>query len=321
MPIVSLSLNEDGLFDFLHGIYVAGVDHVTSSGGRICNWGNYNRRGSETERAAHVEFFADGTRFLEQAGGIRIQGNCSRMRPFKSIRLYARTTSEGEGIFDYPLFSEPFAGAPNPENTRYQRLVLRTPNFYDTAFSRLYQGVYEGALGRIQPVKQFINGEFWGLSMLRDRFDNRHLENLYGLDPDNVTIIDISYRHEFDPSMPIRMGDRIYTLSNGIPQDMADFEAMRAFIINSNMANAANYAEAGERICLSSFIDHLILKIFAGDDHYAPEVVYWRAREAENDGFWRRTLALPRKRLRLDSALGQLPPRPGHRFASAPLRL
>lgn len=285
VPIVSLSLNEDGLFDFLHGIYVAGVDHVTSSGGRICNWGNYNRRGSETERAAHVEFFADGTRFLEQAGGIRIQGNCSRMRPFKSIRLYARTTSEGEGIFDYPLFSEPFAGAPNPENTRYQRLVLRTPNFYDTAFSRLYQGVYEGALGRIQPVKQFINGEFWGLSMLRDRFDNRHLENLYGLDPDNVTIIDISYRHEFDPSMPIRMGDRIYTLSNGIPQDMADFEAMRAFIINSNMANAANYAEAGERICLSSFIDHLILKIFAGDDHYAPEVVYWRVREAENDGF------------------------------------
>ncbi|MCC5841608.1 MAG: CotH kinase family protein [Opitutales bacterium] len=285
IPIVSLSVNEDGLFDFLDGIYVAGVDHVTNSGGRICNWGNYNRRGSETERAAHVEFFADGTRFLEQAGGIRIQGNCSRMRPFKSIRLYARTTGEDEGIFDYPLFAESFAGAPNSDTTRHQRLILRTPNFYDTAFSRLYQGVYEGAVGRIQPVKQFINGEFWGLSLLRDRFDNRHLENLYGLDPDNVTIIDISYRHETNPSLPIRMSDRIYTLSNGIPQDMADFEEMRAFIIQNNMANAAHYAAAGERICLSSFIDHLILKIFAGDDHYAPEVVFWRAREPENEGF------------------------------------
>jgi len=283
VPIVSLSMNADRLFDYFEGIYVAGVDHVTSSGGRICNWGNYNRRGRSAERAAHVEFFAEGIPFLSQSAGMRIQGNCSRRLPFKSLRLYARPSAESAGIFDYPFFEESFAGAVNASDAQYQRLMLRTPNYYDTAFSRLYQGVYEGVLGRIQPVKQFINGEYWGVSLLRDRFDVRHLEHHYGLNPDKLAIIDISYPHEFDPSLPFST-DRIYTVSAGVPQDLIDFEDMRAFIIDHDMADPARYAEAGERICLDSFIDHLILKIFAGDDHYAPEVVYWRSRVLQDDG-------------------------------------
>ena len=284
MPIVSVSVNEDGLFDFYDGIYVAGIDHVTETGGRICNWGNYNRRGREAERAAHIEFFAGGERFLEQAGGVRIQGNCSRRQPFKSLRLYGRSTGLDDDAFDYPFFTETVTSAVYPDNTRHRRLILRTPNFNDTAFSRLFHDVYEGVAGRLQPVKQFINGEYWGLAFLRDRFDPYYLEYNYGLDPDNVTIIDMSYRHEFEP-IPVSFSDRVYTLSSGIPEDMIDFEAMRTFIIDSDMSDPALYAEAAEWICISSFIDHLVLKIFAGDDHYAPEIVYWRAREAENDGF------------------------------------
>ncbi len=284
MPVVSLSVNEDGLFDFFDGIYVAGVDHATGSGARICNWGNYNRRGRENERAAHIEFFESGERFLEQAGGIRIQGNCSRMRPFKSLRLYGRSTGLEDGRFDYPFFAETVPGAVYPENTFHRRLILRTPNFYDTAFSRLFQAVYEGVGGRLVPVKQFINGEYWGLAFLRDRFDPYYLEYNYGLDPDNVTIIGVSYRHEFEP-IPINYSDRVYTLSSGIPEDMDDFDAMRAFIVESDMADPERYAEAHARICLDSFIDHLILKIYSGDAQYAPEVVYWRTREAENEGF------------------------------------
>ncbi len=284
LPIVSLSVNEDGLFDFFDGIYVAGVDHATGSGARICDWGNYNRRGRQNERAAHIEFFADGSRFLEQAGGIRIQGNCSRRGAFKSLRLYARSSGLEDRVFDFPFFPESVPGAVHPDNTLYRRLILRTPNFNDTAFSRLFQAVYEGVGGRLQPVKQFLNGEYWGLVFLRDRFDPYHLEYHYGLDPDNITIIGMSYRHEFEP-IPISFSNRVYTLSSGIPEDMADFEAMRSFIIGSDMSDPVRFAVAEEWICVDSFIDHLVLKIFAGDDHYAPEIVYWRAREAENDGF------------------------------------
>ncbi|MCC5805074.1 MAG: CotH kinase family protein [Opitutales bacterium] len=284
MPVVSLSVDENGLFDFFDGIYVAGVDHATGSGARICNWGNYNRRGRENERAAHIEFFADGSRFLEQAGGIRIQGNCSRQGAFKSLRLYGRSSGLEDNVFDFPFFPERVPGAVYPDNTLHRRLILRTPNFYDTAFSRLYQAVYEGVGGRVRPVKQFLNGEYWGMAFLRDRFDPYYLEYHYGLDPDNITIIGMSYRHEFEP-IPISFSNRVYSLSSGIPEDMAAFDAMRSFIIGSDMSDPVRFAEAEEWICIDSFIDHLVLKIFAGDDHYAPEIVYWRAREAKNDDF------------------------------------
>jgi hypothetical protein len=284
LPIVSISVDEDGLFEFFDGIYVAGVDHSTGSGARICNWGNYNRRGRENERDAHIEFFADGERFLEQNGGIRIQGNCSRMRPFKSLRLYGRSTGLEDSYFDYPFFTETVPGAVYPDNRLHRRLILRSPNFYDTAFSRLFHGVYEGVLGRLQPVKQFINGEYWGMAFLRDRFDPYYLQYHYGLDPDNITIIGVSYRHEFEP-IPVNYSDRVYTLSSGIPEDLNDFNAMRVFIVGSDMSDPAKYAQAQTWICLDSFINHLILKIFSGDAQYAPEVVYWRTRVAENEGF------------------------------------
>jgi len=285
LPIISLSVNEDELFDFFDGIYVAGIDHVTGSGGRICNWANYNRRGGETEGRGHVEFFRGGARFLEQAAGVRIQGNCSRQNPFKSLRLYARGESLDEGTtFDFPFFTYPATGAVHPDNTNHRRLMMRAPNFNDTVFSRLFHGVYEGVAGRLQPAKQFINGEYWGLVFLRDRFDPSYLHYNYGLDPDNVTIIGIAYRHEFE-SIPITFGSRVYALSSGIPDDMADFEAMRTYVVGNDMAIPSFYSGARERICIDSFIDHLILKIFAGDDHYAPEVVYWRTREPENDGY------------------------------------
>jgi autotransporter-associated beta strand protein len=285
LPVVSLAVSEPDLFDFWQGIYVAGVDRVTQSGTRICDWGNYNRRGAEGERAVHFQFFnPDQTLGVNHEAGIRIQGNCSRGLPFKSLRLYGRDTGDAGDAFDFPFFPELVPGARHAENSLYQRLILRAPNINDTAFSRLFQSVYEGVGGRVQPVVQFINGEFWGIAFLRDRFDPQHLHHHYGLDPDNITIIVIRYRHEVEGTPP-SFGNRVYAVSSGLPSDLEAFHQMREFIIQNNMANPASYAGAQERLCIDSFIDHLILKIFAGDDHYAPEFIFWRARHAEDDHF------------------------------------
>jgi autotransporter-associated beta strand protein len=285
LPVVSLSVNEDDLFDFWQGIYVAGVDRVTQSGGRICDWGNYNRRGPAGERAAHFQYFnLDHTLVVDHEAGIRIQGNCSRGLPFKCLRVYGRGSGETDDAFDFPFFPEIVPGASRPDNSLYRRLILRAPNLNDTAFSRLYQPVYEGVGGRLQPVVKFINGEYWGIAFLRDRFDPHHLHHHYGLDPDNITIIVIRYRHEMEGTPP-SFGNRVYAVSSGLPSDLDAFHQMREFILQNNMANPASYAGAQERLCIDSFIDHLILKIFAGDDHYAPEFIFWRARDAQDDHF------------------------------------
>lgn len=280
VAMVSMLFDEDSLFDYDNGIYVAGVDHVTSTGGRICSWGNFNRNGAESERAGHFQFFENGTITVDQAVGFRIHGNCSRRNAFKSMRVIADRDYETRDEFDHNFFSDAVPDAVVPDNTTHKALILRSPSINEVSFCRLYQPLYGGVSGRLRPVIQFFNGEYWGLSYLRDRLDEDYLARHYELDPDNLVLVNIKYGHEVGST-----AQRVFDLDHGVPSDMDDFWAMRNFITSNNMATPANYAQALTLLDKDSFIDHLILKIFAGDDHYAPEYVFWRAREAQDDSF------------------------------------
>lgn len=286
LPIISLSMNEDALFDYDNGIYVAGVDHVTRTGGRICEWGNFNRRGSWAERPVHFQYFEQGQLLVDQGLGLRIHGNCSRRYPFKSVRIYAGREYDALSTMDWDFFGEPLPHAPMPDQTLFRRLVLRAPSFNEIVFSRLFHPVYEGIGGRVRPAIQFLNGEYWGVCFIKDRFDEHHLNRHYGLDPDNVVVVKVIYGHEVGSS-----DLRVFDLDAGQPEDMDDFHAMRQFISTSDMSNPALYAQAEELLSMESYVDHLILKIFAGDDHYAPEFIFWKARSPQDnhfgDGRWR----------------------------------
>lgn len=280
IPLVSMFFNEADFFDYDNGIYVAGVDHVTSSGGRVCNWGNFNRGGSPSERPGHFQLFENGGLALDQAVGFRVHGNCSRRNAFKSIRVIADRDYEARDVLDHPFFTDPVPDAAVPGNTAHKALILRSPSINEVSFCRLFQPIHGGVSGRLRPAIQFFNGEYWGLTYLRDRLDENYLSRHYDLDSDNLTLINIKYGHEVGSTAL-----RVFDLDHGIPSDMDDFWAMRNFITSNSMATGANYDQARALLDMDSFIDHLIFKMFAGDDHYAPEYVFWRAREAQDAGF------------------------------------
>lgn len=104
---MSISVAYDDLFDYNKGIYVKGkvFDEAFSAyKDSIREWeivdisrkieANYNQRGSEWERDAHIDYLeSDGINTvcrLQQDCGIRIQGNYSRSDLQKGFRLYAR---------------------------------------------------------------------------------------------------------------------------------------------------------------------------------------------------------------------------------------
>lgn len=279
-PIASLFFDEKDFFDYEQGIYVAGVDHVLSIGGRICNWGNFNRTGDLAESPGIFQFFDGGLLAHERAVGFRINGNCSRRNAYKSLRLHSGTAYDPRGEIDHPFFTQSVPDAVVPGVTAHRRLILRTPSINEVAFCRLYQPVFGGVGGRLRPVVTFFNGEYWGVSHLRERLDQHYLAKHYDLDPENLAVVDIQYGFEADSS-----DQRVFALDAGLPSDLADFHAMRTYISNTDMSVAANYAQARTLLDIDSYIDHLILKIFAGDDHYAPEYIFWRARSPQDTGF------------------------------------
>ncbi|RYM35886.1 T9SS type A sorting domain-containing protein [Brumimicrobium glaciale] len=289
LPVISLQMQENHLFDYDDGIYTAGVDFDTWRANNPTNnqyyrpeWNNYWRDGELWEYPVNIELFASTPTTLNSVmnnnGGLRIHGNNSRAGAIKNLRIYARSEYDNNNMFQHDLFENRIPGTLAP-NTDFKRMMLRGngsggPIAYDVAFSTAMQPIYNG-VARIKPVVHFINGEFWGLTAIRDRIDDKHFALNFGLNDENIVIIDCKGSN--------------CTLDEGVSADYADYIAMRDFITNNDMSNQSLYDQAASQLDMGSFIDHIVMEIYAANNSY--ERKYWKSRNPENntfgDGKWR----------------------------------
>ena len=191
------------------------------------------------------------------------------------MRLYARAAYDAQSVFTHDFFSgstlfEGLAG-----NDVFNRLFLRGrsaggPFVNDVVVHRLMQPVFHGVL-RSQPVAKFINGEFWGLTAVRDRFDHHHLNFNFGLELDNMIITD---RGSFD---------------YGEPSDAVLVNQFFNFLRNADFTDPDTFSELEETLCLRSYIDHLVVGIYFGEGNF--EYGFWARPRGERRRTSRRTLA------------------------------
>jgi hypothetical protein len=179
-PVISIAVDRDDFFGSERGIYVRGSDWTTP---------NWDQRGDEWERPVNVEMFeVDGQRVLAQKAGARINGGASRASCKKSLRLYARS-EYGASNFEYPVF-------PDQPHDSYKRLILRNGG-NDVDRSILRDGFMQALVGHMnfetqayRPSIVFINGEYWGIHNIRERYDQYYFEQKYGVDPDAVDVLE-----------------------------------------------------------------------------------------------------------------------------------
>jgi hypothetical protein len=190
LPVVSIATDSLHLFDYDTGIFVPGS--ITIMGGPEDDkkkdephlFGNYVQRGVEWERPASFELFeTSGERALAQDIGIRVHGGRSRSLPLKSLRLYARS-EYGENRFYYPVF-------PDLPYREYNRLILRNSGQDFFSRSTMFRDGFMQTLVRdlnldtqaYRPSVVFINGEYWGIMNIRERYDEDYLARTWGVDP------------------------------------------------------------------------------------------------------------------------------------------
>ena len=210
LSVMSISMNYDDLFDPENGIYVKGnifdnalENHLAKMGTK--EWdtvntsrsldANYKQRGREWERKAHIDYFeSDGNGsncILQQDCGIRIQGNYSRSDLQKGFRLYAR-----EEYGDKNFVHEFFENAKDDEgNTlhKFRKLTLR--NGGNCAFTTKYSDAYWQSLlsdmavetQASRPCIVYLNGEYWGIYILQEDYDDHYFEETHGVD--NKTVV------------------------------------------------------------------------------------------------------------------------------------
>ena len=125
LPIVSLSMNPNHLFDEEIGIYVKGVKPSITSNSNDANYFQEWRRPVNFEyfESSNVDFSS-----LNQKGEIRIGGGATRMDPQKSFILYVNKRF-GNSRFNYDFFKE-------KSNNEIKSIMLRASG-NDYKYARL----------------------------------------------------------------------------------------------------------------------------------------------------------------------------------------
>lgn len=255
-PVISLVTDSLNLFGYSQGIYVPGKIHDEQSTSWYWGTGNYHQRGEEWERPVHFELFeTDGKNELSQDAGVRIHGTGSRALPEKSLKFYARS-EYGQNIFEYQLF-------PEKNKTDYKRFILRNSgqDFGRTLFAdALMQDITKNTGIEFQswrPVIVFINGEYWGIHDIRDRYDEYYLSDYCSEEPENIELYDLELVSH--------------------PWLSSHYNEMKNFVTTHDLTDDINYIIVSQYIDIENFINYNVQKIFYGVyDWPGNNVMLWR---------------------------------------------
>ncbi len=208
LAVISICANYDDFFDSEKGIYVKGdiyenalKKHLADGGGLDVDSSramdaNYKQKGREWEREISVNFFeSDGGStdcVLTQNCGVRIQGNYSRSDLQKGLRLFARS-EYGDNNFRYEVFK----GLTNDAGEtldKFKTLTLRAGG--NCAFTTKYSDTYWQSLLTdmdcdmkvSRPCVVYLNGEYFGLYVLEEDYEDDYFEDHHGVNKDDVVL-------------------------------------------------------------------------------------------------------------------------------------
>ncbi len=263
MPVISIAAEQPDLFGY-HGIYVPGWSND------VAGIPNFMMKGNAWERPAHVTFFEpDGEIGFSQEAGIRIHGGWTRNLPQKSLRLYARGSLYDESRFAHRVFPD----APYEE---YNRLLLRNSGndnaqtmFRDAMMQRLVKHLRMDTQA-YRPSVVYLNGQYWGIHNIRERYDRHYLARTYGVNPDRVDIL------EFRPSSP-------HSVKEGSDDH---YNQTIAYIEANGLSAAEHYEHIKTRIDIGNFIDYNVAQIFVNNSDWPNNNNdFWRFQAEEYDPF------------------------------------
>jgi hypothetical protein len=257
LPVLSIIMDSISLFSEDTGIYVPGKRYIP---GEI-KTGNYFESGAAWERKASFTYFSSSGELLhKQEIGIQIQGNITRAAPNKSLEYTARECYDGSEDLNFPFFDV-------YSNTDYKKVITRSifaAHNQSIVRDEIMQEIAKNLNVSYQewkPVITFINGEYWGFQVMREKQDKFYLHQHYDVNPDSVDIIE--------------------AWGVVIEGDLVQHDSLNYFVCTHDLSIQENYERIKEMIDIPAYIDYYITEIFvANQDWPGNNFTKWRQRGA-----------------------------------------
>ncbi|MBR1744042.1 MAG: CotH kinase family protein [Lachnospiraceae bacterium] len=313
LSVISISMDQEDLFDKDKGIYVKGAEYDRSLSEYLQTHSsleginvehdlskNYLQRGKAWERKAHIDYFeTNGTEtncLLQQDCGIRIQGNYSREQLQKSFRLFAGA-EYGKKNFKYPFFADS-KDIKGEVMDKFKTLVLRNGgndsyNFkYKDIFMQSFLGDTACDVRTGRPCVVYLDGEYWGYYILQDDLTDNYLQQKTGADKGKI----VGYKGTVEK----KYEDTKYKLDEGkLPDGVTDqgyyMRDMLNYLDGHDLSNDNDYkAFMDQYVSEESMLDYFGAMIYMKNGYDWPNKNWtiWRTTEAdpsvkEADGKWR----------------------------------
>ena len=292
VPIISIVTDPENLFDYNKGIYVMGKmydDWIEEDPANIKKQpfnkkGNYNMKGKEAERPASIDYFPvdENKEGFSENVGIRIAGAVSRTFIQKSFRVFFRN-EYGKKNLKYELIPGNKRSDGQGIVNRYKTFVIRNGG-NDYEYTKIRDKTLQDLISNRNVETQqgevmvlFLDGEYWGVYILVENYDEHYIANNYGIDDNNVIIIKNS------------------RMEAGDDDDKNLYEKTNNYISNEDMSNPSNYEHANKLLDIDNFMWYAAFNIYIGNRDSvfkANNWAMWRVRDpvksvTNADGKWR----------------------------------
>lgn len=282
LPCVSLSLAPND-FATKSGIYVSVMDHPFDT---------------KERKIAFCEMFdRNGRKVSGQFVELSMNGNGSLASLQKSMRIYFKkdadpSAANNPGKLKYDIFEGRAKNANGDTITSYKRLVLRNSGndstssmLRDALMHRLSKGLNFDIL-EAQPAMVFINGEFWGLYNIRERYDKKYFLAHYGIAEENFVMLEAPSPHLTGN------GSSPYVLNDGEAGDEIPFHNLVNYAKSHNLSAKSYYDHVASQLDIENLIDYYIAnQYFCNLDWPTNNIKVWRNKNAADpSGFdtkWR----------------------------------
>lgn len=232
IPVVMISGLAHELFSADAGILSGNI------GGLLDDRENYY---AEVERKISLEYYVDGLKAFDFQCGLKVFGETSRQLRQKGLAVYLREWYDSNTI-DFPIFEDyditTFGGfLLRPSGQDFREAHMR-----DELCALISKNRFEAEYMEVQPVALYINGAYYGLYYIREKYNEDYLVNHYGANPDDVDIV----KWQGDSQAG----------------SAADYIALTKYVMANDMSNNENYEYFCEQVDIDSLIDYWIAETF-----------------------------------------------------------
>ena len=204
--------------------------------------------------------------------GARLGGENIWTKPQKPFTIYTRNRF-GDDFINYRLFE-------NKQISRFSRVVLRNGGddweetlIRDPLTESLASGMMSCGYMAYKPSSVFLNGSYWGIHNIREKFDKNYFSENFNADPDNIDHLEYS-RTETGTELLIVEGT------------MNHYNEMINYLMSNNLNDSAIYDQVVEWMDVDSFIDHLVMTMYCANTSWGHNREWWRPRTENGKWKW-----------------------------------